>query len=87
MRQNLARNCTLREVSEPRKKNKILPNTDAEMIANQGWSPEQTLSKLQEMTKISSFKGFKSTKDAGEAFIMEKVAFLLYLAHTKFVQD
>jgi hypothetical protein len=35
------------------------------------------------MTKFSSFRGFASTKEAGERFIMEKTAFLLYLAHKK----
>jgi hypothetical protein len=35
------------------------------------------------MTKFSSFRGFQSTKEAGEHFIMEKAAFLLYLAHKK----
>ena len=39
------------------------------------------------MTKMSSFKGFSSTKEAGETFIMEKAAFLLYLAHKKRVED
>jgi hypothetical protein len=33
------------------------------------------------MVKNSSFKGFTTTKEAGEAFIMEKATFLLYLAH------
>jgi len=36
---------------------------------------------------MSSFKGFSSTKEAGETFIMEKAAFLLYLAHKKRVED
>jgi hypothetical protein len=39
------------------------------------------------MTKMSSFKGFLSTKEAGETFIMDKAAFLLYLAHKKRVED
>ena len=39
------------------------------------------------MTKMSSFKGFATTKEAGETFIMEKAAFLLYLAHKKRVEE
>ena len=35
------------------------------------------------MTKFSSFRGFASTKEAVNRFIMEKTAFLLYLAHKK----
>jgi hypothetical protein len=39
------------------------------------------------MQKNSSFKGFKSTKEAGEAHLMEKAGFLMYLAHTQRLVD
>lgn len=39
------------------------------------------------MKQTSTFRGFKGTKDAADAFIMEKAALYLYLAHTKFNSD
>jgi len=50
-------------------------------------SGEKTVEKLNEMVMESNFKGFAKTKADAESFLMEKAAFLLFLAHKKRLQD
>jgi len=51
MRDNLGRNCSLVDNEDRNDKQNI-------MNFDRSWTPEQTLSKLQEMSKNSNFKGF-----------------------------
>jgi hypothetical protein len=46
-----------------------------------------TFNKLHEMTKTSHFKGFESTRQSGQEFIMDKAIFLFYLAYLRRHED
>ena len=83
----MTRNCSLDGEAEVKEKNKILPADATQQVTESEWSAEQTLQKLQEMVKNSSFKGLQATCDSSETFIMEKAAFLLFLAHKQRLQD